>query len=228
MTQARELERESAPSPAEPLSSASGPDPNRRPTEEHAHHNPAVSGQVTRSAIRRLRALSRIYLLIIAVLVIAVVVLAIMFNQVRKAAIGWEQEADRQNAAAHDYGLEVALLRDELAETKDQLDTVSSQLKTAQAKITEQAADLANSDDTFALFYQALQQQEAISMKALDATHAYEQCRDGLTHIITYRSSPELYDPEQVEAHAEAVNGICEYAQEAHEELTDMIREASQ
>ncbi|GAA4732798.1 hypothetical protein GCM10023216_26180 [Isoptericola chiayiensis] len=159
---------------------------------------------------------ARITAVVLAVLLIGALATGGYLWQTTSA---WQQHAADWETEAQGYAEQVATLRGELEATRAELDATTEQLDTATARITELADEKAQLGDENVASRQYLDYQRRVSEAAGVVATALGQCTAAQSQLIGYLNNREAYDQADLERFAADVEGLCDEANEANEQL---------
>jgi chromosome segregation ATPase len=116
-------------------------------------------------------------------------------------------------------GTDLAALRAEHEGTLAELDAVTTQLATAQDRITELADEKAQVGDDREVQRQLVDYQARISQAAANVASALSTCIQAQDQLIVYLENAAAYDPADLQRFKDEVRGVCAVASEANTEL---------
>jgi len=154
-------------------------------------------------------------LLLVGVLLGAGLLLARMItvNQAwQEASADWEQ-------LARTHGEQLATAQGQLDATSSELESVRSQLATAQQRITQLADEKAQLGDTTEAQRQLADYQERVSQAAGNVAVALASCIDGQRQLIGYMDEADRYDATQLAGFRQQVETLCGAATDANTQL---------
>ena len=131
----------------------------------------------------------------------------------------WQDDSAAWEVKARGYAEEVAELRAELDGVNAELVAAREQLAAATERISELANEKAQLGDENVASKQYLDYQMRVSEAASVVATALGQCTQAQSQLISYLEDADAYDPADLERFAGDVEGLCDQANKANEQL---------
>lgn len=155
----------------------------------------------------------------VVVLALAAILLSGTTVYLWRTSDAWQRRAADYEAVSIDLGGELGSTRLELETTTAELEAVTDQLTTAQARILELADEKAQIGDDREAQRLLVDYQERVSEAAGRVALALDQCVRGQNQLIGYLENAELYAPEDLAAFEADVADLCQAATDANTAL---------
>ena len=135
----------------------------------------------------------------------------------------WEAQVIEVNAANIDLGKRLADEQSEVVRQQEQIDLLTTQLKTAQARIIELADINAQAGDNVQYYAQEINRLNETVGVASAVANALDRCIDGHQQLLTYVRNPGNYDAAEVAAYEASLNSLCANAASANVQLQNAL-----
>jgi hypothetical protein len=139
--------------------------------------------------------------------------------------VRWQDDSALWEARARGYAEEVGTLRAELDGVNAELVSSREQLATATQRITDLANEKAQLGDENVASKQYLDYQMRVSEAASVVATALGQCTQAQSQLISYLEDADAYDPADLERFAGDVEGLCDQANKANEQLQQELEQ---
>lgn len=137
----------------------------------------------------------------------------------------WQESSADWEAEARGLGEDVARLEAELEGANAELAAVRDQLETAQARILDLANEKAQLGDENVATQRLLDYQAKVTEAAGNVTSALTSCTSAQSQLIGYLEDRDSYDPDDLERFAGQVDGLCQQARDANDQLQTALAE---
>jgi hypothetical protein len=139
--------------------------------------------------------------------------------------VRWQEDSAAWEARAREEAGRVAALEAELAGVNAELVAAREQLATATGRITQLADEKAQLGDENVASQKYLDYQTRVTEAAGVVATALGECIEAQSQLIGYLENRDAYDPADLERFAGDVQGLCDEAKQANEQLQqELIR----
>ena len=190
------------------------------PPVDQTQHHTALSSEPDDHALLDIgRRRSRRARAVLAALVVLVIALAGTSGYLYRTSHAWEDRAEQYATTSSTLGSTLAETKRDLSGARAELEAVTTQLTTAQARIIELADEKAQVGDDREAQRLVADYQARVSDAAGRVALALDQCVQGQNQLIGYLATPERFDEVELDQYASDVAALCTAATDANDAL---------
>jgi len=131
----------------------------------------------------------------------------------------WSLQVDKVDAANTDLGERLGAEQSEVVRQQAQIDLLSTQLATAQARITELADINARTGDDVQYYVAEINARSELAATAAAVANALNRCVEGHQQLVIYLRDEENYDPADLTEYEASLTALCSNAISANVQL---------
>ena len=135
----------------------------------------------------------------------------------------WSVQVVEIDAANTDLGERLGAEQSEVVRQQAQIDLLSTQLATAQSRITELADINARTGDDVQYYVQEINARSELAATAAAVANALNRCVEGHQQLVIYLRDEENYDPAELAEYETGLNTLCTNAVSANVQLQDAL-----
>lgn len=133
--------------------------------------------------------------------------------------VQWQGRADDLTAAAYDMGQNLSDVRSQVVEQQADIDLLTEQLVTSQARVIELADASAQAGDAAAHAQQEIAYYQELAALGGSVALTLNRCVNEHEKLVGYLENPDDYDAGEVAQFKASVNTMCNAAQSANTTL---------
>ena len=189
--------------------------------EETAVLTPVSDGT---SAIDRIPLSHRTrWIVVTSVLTALLIATAVFAGYLWNVSNAWKLQVAQVDAANSDLGSRLGAEQTEVVRQQTQIDLLTTQLTTAQARITELADINARSGDDVQYYVAEINARSELAATAGAVANALNRCVEGHQQLLIYLRDEENYDPAELVEYETSLDALCAAAVAANVELQDAL-----
>lgn len=128
----------------------------------------------------------------------------------------WQTRAQDLSNEAHGLSDRLTDIRTQVVDQQAQIDLLSGQLDTAQARVIELVDEKAQEGDAAAYAQQQIALYQELASQGSAISVALNRCVNQMDQLVVYLKNPGSYDAGEVAAYEASVNVSCDNAQAAN------------
>jgi hypothetical protein len=137
----------------------------------------------------------------------------------------WQARSDALTAEGYDLGARLADARDQIVEKQGEIDLLTEQKETLQARLIELVDEKAQAGDDVTYAQQQISHYRDLSSLGGSTSLLLSQCVDYQKELAGYLKNPGAWDATDLAAFESGVNSKCDLAQGANADLQRMLTE---
>lgn len=137
----------------------------------------------------------------------------------------WQTRADALTTEAYDLGQRLSDTRNQIIDMQSEIDLLTQQLETAQARVIELADEKAQVGDDITYSQQQIALYQELSALGGSVSLALNNCVNEHEKLAGYLKDPAAWNPDDLAAYEADVNALCNSAQSANATLQRTLTE---
>ena len=165
----------------------------------------------------------RLWIIITAVLTALLIAVVAVGIHLRNVSLEWERQVVEIKAQNYDLGERLAAEQTQVIDLQDNVDTLTSQLTTAQQRVIELADEKAQSGDSVEFYEREIADLKTVLSASTGVAGALTQCIDKKEELIGYLRDAANYDAAELATFEAGVTARCDNAIAANVELQKVL-----